>query len=523
MNRKEARQHQADARKAQDENDVLVVNLPTGSGKSLIQSRCILDDILISPTPGVYVVLAPRILLATQLFSELKVDMALNNVDAQYLIVNSGNRNDSKADLEWFESVRKIEMEAGIPYREVPNTTQVQTILDTYQKAQAENVPLIIVGNYQSAEKISKANLPVKQLHADEAHYLVPGVEQENDLSSIVVGFKAVKKYYYTATMKFTNGQLGMNNQERFGPVFSRLPVELINAGELVRPRMHLVDIVTDKDSSEEEKDAIAIEDAFREHRMMLAEGAKTLGAKILITAKGSVHLDKLVKHPKLIALREDRPNLRIFDISSANGARINEERVTREEFLKALRGLKDDDEAIVIHVRILTEGIDVPGITGIMPLNNLKKSSFLQTLGRATRLHLMDRSRLYAGSLEANALKRFVKPYAWVIIPAYDDLGEEMKATFTEMVRDLRTFGFKPSEDVFVSTSKGARAPVAIGTTTDPDHKEIFGTNAAALIYEVEHTIEEEETANHIDEYKQKIKKACDEDIAAALICGDF
>jgi hypothetical protein len=270
---------------------------------------------------------------------------------------------------------------------------------------------------------------------------------------------------------------------------------------------------------SEQDKDAIAIIDAFREHQIML-NNTRHIAAKLLVVTKGSQHLDDLVMHPNLIQLRENRPNLRIFDITSANGARINGEEVSREEFLRQLRDLKDEDEAIILHVRILTEGIDVSGITGIMPLNNLRKSSFLQTLGRATRLHPDDRRRLYDGSMLPGELRRFVKPYAWIIVPIYDDLGEEMRETFTEMVRELRTFGFNPSEDVFVKKSKGKVIPERIDPTTKPDAK--LAAFHQFFTFEVRHIFEEEDIANRIDRDKKMIQETSDVDIIPLLELED-
>ena len=51
----------------------------------------------------------------------------------------------------------------------------------------------------------------------------------------------------------------------------------------------------------------------------------------------------------------------------------INGERVNRKQFLKRLRedGKNPNQKLIVIHYDILTEGIDVPGITGILFLRD--------------------------------------------------------------------------------------------------------------------------------------------------------
>jgi len=81
-----------------------IVNLPTGTGKTLIQSRSISTNIVKSSEPKVYVILSPRIVLSNQLLAEVKGDLLHNRIDCQYLVVNSSNDTPEKdkwlCDLE---------------------------------------------------------------------------------------------------------------------------------------------------------------------------------------------------------------------------------------------------------------------------------------------------------------------------------------------------------------------------------------------------------------------------------------
>jgi type I site-specific restriction endonuclease len=93
---------------------------------------------------------------------------------------------------------------------------------------------------------------------------------------------------------------------------------------------------------------------------------------------------------------------------------------------------LQDNKDAIFLHVDILAEGIDLPAITGVMPIRDMKKSKLTQTLGRATRLLSEDRRRLYLPDTHKEKIRptehhKFVKPWAWVLIPDYllDDTNE--------------------------------------------------------------------------------------------------
>jgi superfamily II DNA or RNA helicase len=55
-----------------------IINLPTGTGKTLIQSRKIVNEITASVGTKVYVVLSPRILLSNQLMGDVKEDLVAN-------------------------------------------------------------------------------------------------------------------------------------------------------------------------------------------------------------------------------------------------------------------------------------------------------------------------------------------------------------------------------------------------------------------------------------------------------------
>jgi superfamily II DNA or RNA helicase len=511
MSKKQLRAHQEAALTAMASAVKLIVNLPTGTGKSLIQSRSIATEIN-KTCSGVYVVLTPRILLSNQLFRDIKEDLANQNLDAQYLIVNSGNNKD-KDDEKWFKAIRAVEKNSGITYRELESTTSSTKVKETYEKALRENVPLVIIGNYHSAGSIVAADLPVDVLYCDEAHYLVPGEETDDSFSQITTDwFKADRKYYFTATMKYSDGSYGMNSVERFGEQFSMLPVDLIKRGEIIKPRMHLIEMQASGDSTEDDVEAVIA--AFNEHRALLSiESSSYIAPKLLVVAKGSDHLDRLANHPKMKKLLSERRNLKLFDISSAYEPRIDGKVVSREEFLRVLQGLGDHDEAIVIHVRILTEGINVPGITGILPLNNLKKAMFLQTLGRATRLHGEDRSRLYAEEMLPEEITKFVKPYAWVIIPTYGDLGSEIYSKVSEMIEELRTYGFNPFEDIFIKVSQGQVKPESLDTILKDPKKKVV-SNTSIFVYNVNHVVEDAEIANHL----QALNSATEEEALELL-----
>ena len=489
---KKLRKHQKEAITALQKVNKGIINLPTGTGKSLIQSRFIFEEIKASSTCEVYVIVSPRILLSNQLLKDTQADLIEQNIDALYLSVHSGRP-------QVFDNV--------IIHRDLHSTTSSIKIREEYERAQREGVNLIISATYDSLERIHTSNIPVKVVLCDEAHYLVT-----TEFNHYTDNFPCEKIFFFTATLKDTRSDegMGMNNISKFGEViYSKTPLEMIIAGEIVRPRMHFArttvpiqigDIV----------DAKAIVECFKEHSAML-EG---IGAKILIVCKGSDHLDKIAAHPEIEKLKRKRPHLSIFDISSEYHPRINGEEVTRETFLSRLQDLTDSDEAIILHIDILTEGIDVPGITGIMPLNNLKKSKFLQTLGRATRLYSQDRIKLYSKEIKPTQLDDMTKPYAYIIIPTYGELGSDLGQNIINMVYELRSYGFNPREDVVIKELRGSQLPIQI---QDLGVEDIEGRGLGEFIGNIIHNIESDEAANEVHESALETKSL--EDIINHLL----
>lgn len=80
--------------------------------------------------------------------------------------------------------------------------------------------------------------------------------------------------------------------------------------------------------------------------------------------------------------LKKEFPNHTIFTISSNTEHRtqIDGEVVSRQEFMKTMR---DCSDAIIFHYDILSEGFDIPGITGVVIDIDMGLRKVEQTLGR--------------------------------------------------------------------------------------------------------------------------------------------
>lgn len=515
----ELRKHQVEALQSLEIANEGIIQLPTGTGKTFIQANAICNNIenakkwIINNKYNVipvFTILTPRILLTNQIFIEVKSILINMGQDAHYLIVHSGKTNDKSRE----------NYPDNFPYRQLKSTTSAAVIIEEYNKALNENVPLIIFGTYDSAIRIKQSGIPVYMLCADEAHYLV-----SKEFSYIADEkwnadnyFTAYRKYYFTATLRETDSTdgLGMNNNNRFGPILNtKTPKEMIEAGEILRPRIHLIDLVEDTKSDDITKNVKAIIEGFKEHLIHVR-----IGAKVLVVTKGSEDLNNIVNHKNMKTFLEISPKLKIFDISSAYCPRINGNIVAREDFFNQLRTMNDYDEAIIFHINILTEGIDVQGITAILPMNIMGTGKFLQTLGRASRLYVNDRTKLYNKEIKWDELERFVKPYAWIIMPIYGIIGEDLRAKFTEIIYSLRDYGFRSGEDVVIKDNKGKVMPLSLESLNIKNTK---AKNLLEGLINIEHTIEEEEKANQlaIEDFNDAnyVKKLSIEDTIKELI----
>ncbi len=487
-----------------------IFQYPTGTGKTLIQSSSIANDIeaLLTKTKKftkgkAYVVLAPRIILANQLFSDIHDRLKKLGIDAQYLLVHSGRIQDNE-DIDDEQDVDAVLKH--LPYREIGKTTRSADIIKELKRANREKVPLVICGTYHSACRIKASKIPLRIVHCDEGHNTV--ADDAKGFGWVPNGFdnQSDKIFFFTATLKNTDVEdgVGMNNEKRYGPLLASMtPKEAVNDGLIVGPRIHIVSTTGNvNEKNEDAADAKAIIDSFHEHNSLL-----NVRGKILVICKGSKHLARLMEITKFYKdLRLIRKRLKVFDISSMYGPRINGESCDRETFLRTLQGLEDEDEALIFHIDILSEGIDIPGITGVMPMNNMKLSKFLQTLGRATRLHPVDRTRLGTGEIKPCEFEKHIKPVAWLILPAYGDLKEELKGQFVNWIDGLREYGFKAEENVFIKQSKGSPIPTQLENLNKVDRKNIPGL--LTFIEKTCHDFEAEEEYSKIREHVVKKSK---------------
>lgn len=449
------RDYQEEAIKVSLKSKKGIVCLPTGSGKTLIQSQIILRNFKKNKGHKVYFVLSPRIVLSYQLMKEYFITFNEAKEKFWYAGLHSGN----KVDIKEFEEAR----DGDIDFQDIAVTTSSSEIRTEIEKARIQNLPIIIFGTYHSADRchLFMNDSEFDAVICDEAHYLVSS--QFEDLVREVDGIRSKKTLFFTATlMKTASDQgKGMNNEKRFGQViYQKVPRWMIDNGYMVRPRMHIIRFDREIDGKELISNAgRIISECLHQHEYVTRRNAK-----IFVTCTGTPMIQEILGSREILDIRR-RKGISVYAVASDPeiGNQIDGVRYSRQEFLSRLRrdGLDSNKGMLILHIDILSEGIDVPGITGILPFRSLKKSKFIQTLGRASRITKEDYESFVKGEYGHQDLDAMLKPYAWIMIP--DIEGEDTSEEIVTMIRDLRDYGFEPSEDIYISNEMGKMPPVSL------------------------------------------------------------
>lgn len=236
----------------------------------------------------------------------------------------------------------------------------------------------------------------------------------------------------------------------------------------MVRPRIHFVKTIgvrTDEDFDRSLNKVI--HNSFNTQINYFKEHHPNIVPKIIVATRGSSDIKKFLESEEYTLLREI--GVEVFAISSNEDIEndINGEKVKRQVFLKRIKEVGKDNSKmmLVLHYDILTEGIDVPGLTSCMPIRNLNKSRFIQTLGRCSRLDSDDRSRLESGEIDWTDVSKMNKPYAYIILPEITLTNKDDMEQHKQFVLQLRDYGFNPSEDIV-----GDKDPLGLPEEEDLD-----------------------------------------------------
>lgn len=421
------------------------VSLPTGTGKTRVQVSVHMELMKKNHENsklGVHVIGAHRLALCNQLLHEFIPKVIQHNLPFDILFVGSDRFNDDVVYSKYKDQgINKYILEST-------STTRQEEVKIAYEKSKAFNRHLVIVSTYHSFDKL-KVIPNIDICTYDEAHTLIG----EQFFNNILEVKNISHNYFFTATRKVQGNFGGMNNEEVFGEVlYEKSPREMIEAGEIVAPRFHTIDSIDDGDFDNHSMLIKTTIEAFKEHRKKIKQCSKspeTIGAKLLITTSGNVELKELIEDSNFINFCMEN-NINVFSFSSEQGCTYNFQKYPRNSVMEIMQNLSDDQDAILLHIDILTEGIDLPSITGIMPFRELNKTKLLQSIGRASRLLKTDRMKLYSGEISIKDKKNYIKPNCWILIPRFfKSLGDSN--SMKDVVRSIVNSYEIPLEEYIV------------------------------------------------------------------------
>jgi superfamily II DNA or RNA helicase len=251
------------------------ITIPTGTGKTRIQVDVHISD-MIEKTKngqtGVYVIGAHRLALCSQLLYDI-VEVAIPcGLQFDVLQVNSNSfTNDAiRTQLRKEGKIDDNLRSFNDLISKGANTTRQDDVLDFVNKAKANNRHVIIVATYHSINKL--AILPEIDICTyDEAHITL-GENFTDNISQVQPIIK--KNFFFTATRKVVGTFSGMNDTEKFGEVlYSLSPRTMIEAGEIVPPRLHSIRISEDAVDGDYDNNKMLIKtisESFAQHKAMI-------------------------------------------------------------------------------------------------------------------------------------------------------------------------------------------------------------------------------------------------------------
>jgi superfamily II DNA or RNA helicase len=398
--------------------------IPTGGGKTAVEAH----SLRLKGLKGdfkIHLVLSPRIALTNQLIKEYRDYIGQNYLSMAF---HSGRDEKDTTKVRW----------------ETFASTSKDVVLEQIERAKSMGKHLVIFSTYHSAWKLVDLDLEFGMVIADESQYCT-----SKEYFDVIVKLKADFKGFFTATEKHvetTDLGRGLNNETVFGKIiYTRSAKELIDRGVIVAPRLHIMEaekVAKTHNSITDE----TIRIAQHQHQLTIDQGMPY--SKILFAMNGTDDIRKIISDIKKI--KAAMPTHRIFTIMSnekygamidgekiiryTHNGQIWEDKISRTVFFRELR---ESNNVLIFHYDIISEGIDIDGITGVVINRNMSTSKLLQTIGRAVRKY------------KANP---DLKPWAWVTVPVIDN-DIENRAFVEDTLKTIMSGGFAVDNIKFTGT----------------------------------------------------------------------
>ena len=375
--------------------------LPTGAGKTVVMMEDARQRILNALEPMTFVVVAPRILLANQLCSEFEAYLKDQNV--AYMHVHSGETHHQ-------------------------SSTRPADIAEYNDTAIGSGKHQFIFTTYNSIGRVNESDIEIDVVYFDEAHHCV---KPSNFVGIAHTSSVADNAYFFTATPKFNNSTESMNNTDVYGNNIISIPAqELIDAGSIIPPK-----VVPYEAQTIRTKENAAFVDA--ENIVgILSEISDCDAPKVLVAAPSTKVIWAMFTESDLLQQLNDM-GYTIMHITSKHGAYIDKQKVSREVFFEKMNEFGADPEKkfIVFHYSILSEGMNVQGLTDCIMLRNLPLIEMAQTVGRVIRMHGDDRKAIADGKMKAGEFAFYKKPFGTITIPVNNNYGDKIAKQLQNVV----------------------------------------------------------------------------------------
>jgi superfamily II DNA or RNA helicase len=360
--------------------------IPTGGGKTLCMIMNLLQRFVQNPGQ-VAVVVAPRILLAEQLCAEF---------------------------LEFITSANVMHVHSGETHHY--SSTKSNKIANWVQQHADTN--RIIFTTYHSLGRVVDAGIDINVVYFDEAHN---STQKSHFIVTAATSLSADCKYFFTATPKHhTNPNAnGMNNVSIYGNVIHNVRAkELIEIGCIIPPQIdtYKTDLVRNKSTAAE---------ADRNMIVGILDSIEQDNPKVLVTAPSTKVMWNMLTNSNILKELEDR-GFDILHITSKHGAYVNRKKVNREKFFDTLTkwGKDKSKKFVLLHYSILSEGINVPGLSHCIMLRQMPIIEMAQTVGRVIRMDKDDAKDIASGKIPAGACHLYRKQFGKVIVPVFTNYG---------------------------------------------------------------------------------------------------
>jgi len=416
---------------AKRENTKGILVAGTGAGKSYTMGWSIQERI--AAGDSVIVVVAPRILLAQQLFKSID-SLIGKTATFQHGFVYSGEAIQREEKELTSEQILDVHF----------STTSVHDIQEEKERADRLNVPLILMTTYHSLERVIESGIRIDTAYLDEVHN---AVSLEFSKSVRQLSQIAERMYSYTATPKKTDSVKGRgnNNEDVYGKIICEVTAkELIDAGAIVPPKInYLYSHINASDVDNVSLTRDIVKQTFEHYE----EYYSHLNHKILFACDGTETIHQLQTQTDIVKWAQQN-DIDIFLTTSNYGDWVNGVQLkNRAEFLERLQeyGKDPNRKMAVFHYSILSEGIDVPGLTGCVLLRNMNPITLIQTIGRVLRMLPVDRRSIAEGLVKAGDTDSYVKGYGLVTVPIHKDSENDLEQGVSAIYNALCGMGFPP------------------------------------------------------------------------------